>query len=142
MGQNDSIDAVDGVSGNSSKRNKAWEAARMQMQANQQQKQSQNNASTQDDTGNKQYSLVDKSVNTEQQINPESFDDDGGSVGGSYNAGSTISTNQKSNTDTDGGSSGGGNQNPSKGDSFKVDSDKLPKGNLKKISLSLFAEEN
>jgi hypothetical protein len=139
MAQNE-IDGVDGVGG--SKRDKAWaavQAAREKMQMANQQKQN-NNASTQDDTGNKQYSLVDKSVATDQQINPTSFDEDGGSVSGSYNAGSTISTNQKSNSDTDGGSSGGG-RGQSKGDSMIVDSDKLPKGKLKEIKLSLFDED-
>jgi hypothetical protein len=134
---NNKIDEIDGIGG--SKRDKAWEAARQQMQMNQLKK-DQNNASTQDETGNRKYSLVDKSVSTDQEINPESFDADGGSIGGSYHAGSTISTNQKSNTDTDGGSSGGG-RNPSKGDSIKVESENLPKGKVKNISLKLFDEE-
>lgn len=138
MAQDNKVEGIESGD-SSSKRGKAWEMARQQMQMNNL-KREQNNPTTQDETGNKKYSLVDKSVTTEQTLNPESFDEEGGSISGSYHAGSTITSNQNTNTDTDGGSSGGG-KNPSKGDSIKVESEKLPKGKLKNISVSLFDEE-
>ena len=135
---NNRIDEVESIESSGSKRNKAWEMAREQMQNNMNSRKEKQ--SSQDDTGTKKDStLIENSVQKNQEHFNESYDDSG-SISGSYNAGSTILGSQSANTDTDGGGSSSGGGSRQKGDSIKVESDKLPKGKLQKVSLSLFGD--
>lgn len=138
---------VNGIDENDdkSKRLSNIELARQQMMLNKEARlarEAQKSVSTEDDfTNNKSKSkFVGDSAQEKQTIHAESYGE-GGSSEGARHVGSVIDPSQAggSNFSGGGGDSSSGGSSHRKGDSFKVESDKLPKGKVKE-NISLFGD--
>lgn len=129
------VNGIDEIDGGGSKRNKAFEMARAQMQKNAEARK-QKEASVDLDMGtgsSKNFAYDNNQTQKDQETFHESYDNSG-SISGGYNAGSTIN---QSNNSSGGGGANNNNSGNSQRSTIKLESKSLKKGNIPE-KLSLF----